>query len=126
MKLKYAILYVDSVPATLKFYKNAFGFETKFMHEAEDYGELDTGDTILAFSSLKLMTELGKNPANANPDNPAFELAFETTEVDRWIKQSVENGAKLIQQATVQPWGQTTAYVADQNGFLIEICTPIG
>jgi len=24
------------------------------------------------------------------------------------------------------PWGQTIAYVADINGFLVELCTPDG
>jgi catechol 2,3-dioxygenase-like lactoylglutathione lyase family enzyme len=23
------------------------------------------------------------------------------------------------------PWGQTIAYVADPNGFLVELCTPV-
>ena len=23
------------------------------------------------------------------------------------------------------PWGQTIAYVADINGFLVELCTPV-
>ena len=26
----------------------------------------------------------------------------------------------------VMPWGQTIAYVADINGFLLELCTPVG
>jgi len=25
----------------------------------------------------------------------------------------------------VMPWGQTIAYVADINGFLVELCTPM-
>lgn len=61
MKLKYTILYVESVSATLDFYEKSFGFKTKFLHEAGDYGELDTGETTLSFSSLKLMKDLGKN-----------------------------------------------------------------
>jgi lactoylglutathione lyase len=24
------------------------------------------------------------------------------------------------------PWGQTVAYVRDNNGFLVELCTPMG
>ena len=36
---------------TLDFYKKAFGFETRFLHESEQYGELDTGETVLAFAS---------------------------------------------------------------------------
>lgn len=126
MILKYIILYVENVPATIKFYNDTFDFKTRFIHEAEDYGEIDTGTTTLAFSSLKLMGELGKNPSIANPDNPAFEIAFETNDVEKWLNQAVENGATLVQPVKEEQWGQTTAYVSDKNGFLIEICTPVG
>ena len=46
MKLKYAILYVEDVPATLDFYEQAFGLTRKMLHEGGDYGELDTGTTF--------------------------------------------------------------------------------
>jgi len=126
MKFKYTILYVDNVAATLDFYKNAFGFETRMLHEAGDYGELDTGDTVLAFSSLQLMRDLGKNPAKASPAAPAFEIAIETTDVNAGLQQAIKAGAQLVQEAQEQPWGQTISYVSDPNGFLIEICTPVG
>jgi uncharacterized glyoxalase superfamily protein PhnB len=35
-------------------------------------------------------------------------------------------GAKVVQPATQMPWGQTVAYVTDLDGFLVEICTPMG
>jgi len=126
MNLKYIILYVENVPETMQFYNEAFGFTTKFIHEANDYGELDTGSTILAFSTLKLMQELGKNPAKASASNPVFEIALETDDVESKIKHAISCGAVLVQEPKQQPWGQTTAYVSDKNGFLIEICTPVG
>lgn len=126
MKLKYIILYVESVTKTIHFYNEAFGFATKFIHDAEDYGEIDTGDTVLAFSSLKLMTELGKNPAQPIANNPVFEIAFETPDVKSSLDHAVSCGANLVQAPIKQPWGQTTAYVSDINGFLIEICTAVG
>lgn len=126
MILKYIILYVEDVPATIKFYNDAFNFKTGFIHEAQDYGEIDTGKTTLAFSTLKLMTDLGKNPSKANPKNPAFEIAFETNDVKKWLAQAIDCGATLVQDEKVEDWGQTTSYVSDPNGFLIEICTPVG
>lgn len=125
MKLKYTILYVESVAATLEFYENAFGFKTNFLHEAGDYGELDTGETTLAFSSLKLMSDLGKNPQKPSSLAPAFEIAFETNNVDKWLNQAIQQGATLVQDVKQEPWGQTTSYVADINGFLVEICSPV-
>ncbi|MFK7965956.1 MAG: VOC family protein [Burkholderiaceae bacterium] len=125
MRFKYTILYVQDVAETLAFYANAFGFQRKMLHEGGDYGELDSGATTLSFSSLKLMQELGKSPASATTDAPVFELAFETDDVASALSRALDAGAKLVQDARDEPWGQTTSYVADMNGFLIEICSPV-
>jgi len=125
MKLKYTILYVEDVPETLSFYERAFGFQRKLLHESGDYAELDTGETSLSFSSLKLMTDLGKSPTRANLGSPTFEIAFETSDVKHALNHAVDAGAALVQDIREEPWGQTTAYVSDKNGFLIEICSPV-
>ena len=125
MKFRYSILYVEDVAQTLSFYEKAFGLERVFLHEAGDYGELATGDTKLAFSSLELMKNLGKSPIKANINSPTFEIAFETDEVASAVDKAVKQGAQLVQDVREEPWGQTTAYVSDINGFLIEICSPI-
>jgi lactoylglutathione lyase len=125
MKFKYTILYVLNVEETLSFYTQAFGFKQSMLHESGDYGELKTGATTLSFSSLELMTNIGKNPGQASSSSPVFEIAFETANVPLALEKALNAGAKLIQQTQEMPWGQTTAYVSDQNGFLIELCTPI-
>ena len=125
LKFKYTILYVESVTDTLKFYEAAFGFRTKMLHESGDYGELTTGDTTLSFSSLQLMKDLEKNPAQAKEGNPSFEIAFETDDVPAALSQATDAGAILVQSPEEMPWGQTTGYVTDNNGFLVELCTPI-
>ncbi len=125
MKFKYTIFYVDDVKKTLDFYNRAFGFQTKFLHEGEDYGELDTGETSLSFSSKQLMKQLGKKPGAASPERPVFEIAFETDDVAGSLKKAINAGANLIQDAREEPWGQTTSYVSDPNGYFIEICSPV-
>ena len=54
MKFGYTILYVEDVEKTIEFYESAFGLNKLFIHESGDYGELDTGDTKLAFVSYEL------------------------------------------------------------------------
>lgn len=125
MKFKYTILYVDDVSETFRFYEKAFGLKKKMLHESGEYGELDTGSTILSFSSRKLMKELGKNPEKPNPKAPTFEVAFETDDVKAALSNALNAGASLVQDTTEMPWGQTIAYVTDRNGFLIEICSPV-
>lgn len=54
MKLGYTIVYVPDVTASLVFFESAFGLKRGFLHEAGDYGELNTGATTLAFASHAL------------------------------------------------------------------------
>lgn len=125
MQLRYTILYVDDVEASLSFYERAFGLERMFLHESGDYGELATGATKLAFSSKRLMRELGKSPGRADPEAPVFEIAFETDDVSAALDRARGAGAAVRQDARDEPWGQTTAYVSDPDGYLVEICTPV-
>lgn len=125
MLFRYTILYVDDVTTSVEFFEKAFELERAFLHESGDYGELLTGTTKLAFSSKALMHQLDKNPASPRPEAPTFEIAFETDDVSGALKRAVEAGATLIQDARDEPWGQTTSYVADPNGYLIEICSAV-
>ena len=125
MIFRYTILYVDDVSASLDFFERAFGFDRGFLHESGDYGELMTGETKLAFSSTDLMRQLEKNPASPKRDAPTFEIAFETDDVAAALKMAVDAGATLVQDVRNEPWGQTTSYVADPNGYLIEICSAV-
>ena len=125
MKFRYSIFYVENVKDTLAFYKSAFDLEIGFLHEGGDYGELVTGDTKLAFSALSLMENLGKSPSRPDPKHPCSEIAFETDDVQSALTRAVNAGATLVQDIREEPWGQTTSYVSDPNGFLIEICSPV-
>ncbi|MCE2739624.1 MAG: VOC family protein [Rhodobacter sp.] len=126
MRLRYIILYVPDVGATMDFYARAFGLELRFLHEGGDYGEMATGDTRLAFSSIALMQSLGKQVATAAPERPSFELAFTTDDVPAALVRALAAGAALVQGATDMPWGQTISYVRAPEGTLVEICTPTG
>lgn len=125
MIFRYTILYVDNVANALDFYERAFGFRRLFLHEGGDYGELDTGGTKLAFSSRALMSSLGKSPGVADAKAPVFELAFETADVTGALSRAISAGASLVQDTRDEPWGQTTSYVSDLDGYLIEICSPV-
>ena len=107
-------------------YQAAFDLKLRFQHESGDYGELDTGATRLAFSSRALMAQLGKNPAPADAAAPCFEIAFTTPDVPAAVARAVAAGATLKQAPQDMPWGQTVAYVIDPDGFLVELCTPLG
>lgn len=125
MKLRYVILYVEDVPSAVDFYHRAFDLRAGFVHESGDYGEIDTGETKVSFSSLTLMRGLGKEPGRPAPHSPTFEIAFETDDVPAALERARAAGAEIVQEPRAEPWGQTTSYVRDSEGFLVEICTPV-
>ena len=51
MKFGYTIVYVSSVTDALTFYNEAFCFTTRFLHDSNQYGELETGATCLLYTS---------------------------------------------------------------------------
>lgn len=128
MKFGYTIVYVSSVADALTFYKDAFGFETRFLHESGQYGELNTGETVLAFAShdmgkMNLDGHYQKTDLNATP--LGVELAFVTDDVALAYAKAVAAGAVSIKEPITKPWGQVVAYVRSREGSLIELCSPI-
>jgi len=128
MKFGYTIVYVASVAETLAFYKNAFGFETRFIHENQ-YGELETGATVLAFASHEMGDmNLGGKYQKADPNTAprGVELAFVTDDVAAAYTKAIAAGAVAIKPPVEKPWGQVVAYVRAIEGSLIELCSPMG
>lgn len=128
MKYGYTIIYVEKVKETLKFYEKAFGFQQKFVTPENDYGELISGETTIAFASIELGNSNFKNgfvKANGTEKPFGVEMAFVTENIEADFKKALEAGATEINPLTVKPWGQKVGYVRDNNGFLIEICTPV-
>lgn len=128
MKFGYTILYVDDVDATVAFYERAFGMKGKVI-APDEYGELETGATKLSFAAKKHVTTLFSIPfqqSGPKHDPPPFELGLVTDDVEAAFDKAVAAGAVVVTKPGKKPWGQTVGYVRDNNGFLVEICTPIG
>ena len=124
MKFGYTIVYVDDVAATIAFYVKAFGLK-RGMVAGDEFSELATGETKLGFAAKKMLHGPGQF---ASPDGKVLgvEIAFTTDKVQAAYDQALAAGAKTVSNPEQKPWGQTVAYVRDNNGFLVEICTPTG
>lgn len=125
----YTILYVTDVAASLTFYEQAFGFRRKFITPDGTYGELLTGDTTLSFASHTLaQSNLKDGYQESSRSNKPFgvEIGFATADVEAVLKTATDAGATIAAAPVTKPWGQVVAYVRDPDGFLIEICTPVG
>ena len=129
MKYAYTILYVEDVTKTVEFYEKAFGFERKFITPEKDYGELLTGGTTIAFASLTLgESNLKAGFQKSAPNELPFgiELAFTTENIATDFQKAIGVGATEVEPVKEKPWKQKVGYLRDINGFLIEICTPMG
>jgi catechol 2,3-dioxygenase-like lactoylglutathione lyase family enzyme len=128
MRLGYVIVYVADVPATLEFYERAFGLRRRYLHETHTYGELETGPTALAFAaeSLTALNGLRARPNRRDDDPAGAEVGLVTNDVAGAYQAAVLAGATPYQEPALKPWGQTVGYVRDNNGFLVEICSPVG
>jgi lactoylglutathione lyase len=129
MKFGYTIVYVSSVADTLTFYKEAFGFETRFLHESGDYGELETGETTLAFASHELGSmnfPAGFVAASESSKPLGIEIALVTPSVAEAHAKALATGATELKAPESKPWGQVVSYVRCPDGTLIEICSPVG
>lgn len=127
IKFGYCIAYVENVEKSIEFFENAFGLTRRFLHESGDYGELDTGATVLAFAQFSLGD--GHFPdgyVRANGEKPlGMEIALVTDDVATAHAAALAQGAHELNAVTQQPWGQLVSYVRAPDGVLIEICSPM-
>jgi lactoylglutathione lyase len=126
VKLRYAIVYVSDVAASLDFFERAFGLERGFLHESGDYGELATGSTTLAFAQhATARGNLGHDYVAAvrSPQPLGMEVGLVTADVPAACTRAVKAGALLLSAPATKPWGQTVAYVRCPDGTLVELCT---
>ncbi|TCV85842.1 VOC family protein [Sulfurirhabdus autotrophica] len=129
MKFGYTIVFVSSVTEALAFYKEAFGFGTRFVDDTGQYGELETGTTTLAFASHAMgEMNFGEQFQNAAPNAASFgvALAFVVEDVASAYARATAAGATPITEPVKKPWGQIVAYVRAKDGELIELCSPMG
>lgn len=129
MKFAYTIIYVPDVAASLSFFEHAFGMTTKFLHESNMYGELNTGETTLAFAA-HAMAEMhfpaGHVAAHSSAQPLGMEIAFTTGNVLAAHAKAISAGAFELAAPEEKPWGQVVSYVRCPDGSLVELCTPMG
>lgn len=129
VSLGYIIFYVDDVAGTVSFFEAAFGLDRRFVTAENDYGEVETGATTLAFVSLDLArTNLDGAGGFMLPDEdkPApASVTFVTTDVAGAVAAATAAGGRTYMDPVDKPWGQTVAYVLGPSNLLIEVATPV-
>ena len=113
--------------ASLKFFEEVFGFKTRFVHES-GYGELETGETTLAFATHELGASnlpSGYVAVDSTSKPLGMEIALVTESVAQVHDRAVAAGAISISAPMVKPWGQIVSYLRCPDGTLVELCSPL-
>ena len=127
MRFGYTIIYVPDVQASMDFFEKAFGLSKRFYHES-GYGEMETGQTALAFASHALGASNlpeGYIRAHSSAQPLGVEIALVTEDVSAAHAKAVAAGAKSLKEPMEKPWGQIVSYLLCPNGALVELCSPI-
>lgn len=122
--LAWTITYVDDVTAAVDLYVNAFGLTVAFRHPDGDYAEFATGTTALALCARSTAAD-SSGLALDRPTSPTGNITLVVPNVPAAFDRAVAAGATPIAAPVTKPWGQTTSYVADADGNLIELATSV-
>ena len=113
MKYGYTIIYVANVKETITFYERAFGFQQKFITPENDYGELVSGETTIAFASLTLVNTNLRNgyipsisSQKSNESKPfGVEMAFITEDIEVDFKKALDVAVQLSMNRLLKSHG---------------------
>ena len=127
MQFGYTIIYTHSVEESIEFFERAFGFKRRFIHESNEYGELETGATTLSFANHNLgSSNLPNGYIKVDEPKPlGIEIALISNDVQGAYKKAIACGAKSLAEPIQKPWGQEVSYVRCPDGTLVEICSPV-
>src|SRR5262245_20797263 len=108
MTLGWAIVYVEDPAAAAAFYADTFGLKSEFV-VPDDYAQMDTGATKLAFASYALGRqnfEGGVHEAPSDGPPPNVEIVLVHTDVDTAYRVALDAGCESLSAPADKPQGQ--------------------
>ncbi|KAJ4971882.1 hypothetical protein NE237_004981 [Protea cynaroides] len=121
----YTVVYVKDVAKSVEFYAKAFGYTVRRLDGSNRWGELESGQTTIAFTPRHQHETDGRTgevqiPQNGNERNPV-EMCFAYSDVDEAFKRAVDNGAVPVSPPEEKEWGQKVGYVRDIDGMVVRL-----
>ncbi|KMT05285.1 hypothetical protein BVRB_7g174230 [Beta vulgaris subsp. vulgaris] len=121
----YTVVYVKDVAKSVAFYAKAFGINVRRLDNSHRWGELESGQTTIAFTPIHQhetdgVTGQVRVPHSNNERGP-IEVCFDFADVDAAFKMAVENGAEAVSEPEQKEWGQKVGYVRDIDGMVIRL-----
>ncbi|MBI4260362.1 MAG: VOC family protein [Actinobacteria bacterium] len=129
-RIDYAILYVEDLEASVRFYRDVVGLPFKFA--AAGYAEFATEGTRFALLDRRLLPDLiGLDPrrvldgAGEAGVVPRSEVAILVEDVDVEADRLREAGVRVLFGPVDRSWGHRTLHVADPDGHVLELAQEI-
>ncbi|KAK8931259.1 hypothetical protein KSP39_PZI016819 [Platanthera zijinensis] len=121
----YTVVYVKDVAKSVAFYANAFGYNVRRLDHSHRWGELESGQTTIAFTPKHQKESDERSgevqiPAGPEEKQPV-EVCFAYDDVDAAYKTAVANGAVPVSPPEEKQWGQRVGYVRDIDGIVVRL-----
>ncbi|KAB2073749.1 hypothetical protein ES319_A07G105600v1 [Gossypium barbadense] len=116
----YTVVYVENVAKSVDFYAKASGYNVRRLDESHRCGELESGQTTIAFTP-KYQHETDKltgavQVPRSDSERTPMELCFVYSHVDTAYKRAV-----AVSQPEKKEWGQRVDYVRDIDGITVRM-----
>ena len=124
MKLDGFGLFVDDMPAMIRFYRDVLGFGITEDENAGNVYLIKDGTLFMLYERKNFEKMTSRKYEYIKGLNGHFEIALYVDtyeEVDKAYNDAVSKGAVSVLPPEDEPWGQRTCYIADPEGNLIEI-----
>ena len=124
MKLDGFGLFVEDMPAMVRFYRDVLGFEIREPEDADNVYLVKDGTVFMLYRRSDFEKMAGRSFQYVRGMNGHYEMALRAENyaaVDRIFREVTARGAEAVMAPETMPWGQRTSYVADPEGNLIGV-----
>lgn len=115
----FPILQAREPERLIDFYESAFGFRVGYRFPVQ--GQVDYAFLDLAPLGIGIGRRANERGDQLAAGGPPFELWIYADDTDEGLRRAVAAGAKIIEPATDQPWGERVALVTDPEGNRVRI-----
>jgi len=117
LKFSSVRLVTNDVERLASFYARLSGVPA--VHLADGFAEVRLSGAVLAISAEALIQRFNAGAAPAAANRSAI-LEFEVEDVGA-VLSSLGNGAEVVQEPTVMPWGNRSLLLRDPDGSLVNV-----
>lgn len=122
-RLALVILAVDSLPRSVEFYVQAFGWAKAVDTAAYVELALPAGMRMGLYEREAFGRNIGEPPAQAPSGPTATELYLVVDDVEATFARVLAAGGRMLSPVAPRGWGDVVGYVADPDGNVVAVAS---